>query len=423
MSELGYQADSGLVTWGSLLAETHETNPDLQWPKSIDVFDRMRREDPQVKSVLRAVTLPILRTEWAIDGTGCRDEVVEHIANDFGLPVKGKPSVAPLRTKGRFSFKEFLRLALLELVYGHSIFEQVYRFDERGRAHIGKLAWRPPRTISSIDVASDGGLVAVKQYGRLGSADVEIPVDRLVVFVNEREGANWVGESLLRSAYKMSILKDRVLRIQALTAERNGLGLPVVTSAPPPEGESFEEIVKWLDEQIKANLKLAKDARAGEAAGASLPHGATLQFVGVTGKLPDTDGPIRYYDEQIARAVLAHFLNLGTETGSWALGSTFANFFTDSLNAVAQHIAEVTNQHVIEDLVDQNWGTAEPAPRLVPAAIGEQQQVTAEAIKALIESGAVVVDAPLRAHVRDKYGMPVEDPATAQTRSAEEAAA
>jgi hypothetical protein len=54
--------------------------------------------------------------------------------------------------------------------------------------------------------------------------------------------------------------------------------------------------------------------------------------------------------------VLAHFLNLGTETGSWALGSTFANFFTDSLNAVAAHIADVTQQHVVEDLVDLNWG-------------------------------------------------------------------
>jgi hypothetical protein len=368
----------------------------------------MRREDPQVKSVLRAVTLPIMRTEWTLDGAGCRDEVIGHVAKDLGVPVKGRAFVAPLRTKGRFSMKEHLRLALLELVYGHSFFEQVYD-QSTGQTHLAKLAWRPPRTISDIEVARDGGLVSVQQYGTSGKRDVRIPVDRLVAYVNEREGANWVGESLLRAAYKMFVLKDRLLRIQALTAERNGLGLPVVTSAEPPETDSFEDAVKWLDEQIKNGLAIAKNARAGDAAGVSLPYGATLKFVGVDGKLPDTDGPIRYYDEQIARAVLAHFLNLGTETGSWALGSTFANFFTDSLNAVAQHIAEVFNQHVIEDLVDKNWGPTEPAPRLVPSAIGEQQQVTAEAIKALIEAGAVVVDDPLRAYMRDKYGLPVED--------------
>ncbi len=425
MAEIGYQADPGVVSWGTLVAWTHETNPDLQWPLSIDVFDRMRREDPQVKSVLRAVTLPILRTEWVLDGTGCRDEVTAHVAADMGLQVKGKPAKAPLRTKGRFSFREFLRLALLELVYGHSVFEQVYdQSSEPGRAHLAKLAWRPPRTISDFEVAKDGGLVAVKQRGTAGGREVRIPVDRLVVFVNEREGANWVGESLLRAAYKMAILKDRVLRIQALTAERNGLGLPVFIAPDFPEGMDDDVALAWMDEQIEKGLELVKAARAGDDAGASIAHGAQLQFVGVQGKLPDTDAPIRYYDEQIARAVLAHFLNLGTETGSWALGSTFANFFTDSLNAVAQHIADVINQHVIEDLVDANWGSNEPAPRLVPAAIGEQQQITAEAIRALIECGAVQVDEPLRAYVRDKFGLPVEDPSTAVPAplTAEEAA-
>lgn len=403
MPEIGYQADGRLLGWGGLVGDTHETNPDLMWPLSINVFDRMRREDPQVKSVLRAVTLPILRTEWAIDGTGCRPEVVAHIAADLGLPVKGQPYSAPLRTKGRFSWKEHLRLALLELAYGHSFFEQVYDQGATG-THLAKLAWRPPRTISEIKVARDGGLVGIRQYG----VTELIGVDRLVVYVNEREGGNWVGESLLRSAYKMSILKDRLLRIQALVAERNGLGLPVYTSAAPSESLEYDAAVEWMDEQIDNGLAIAKNARAGDASGISLPFGAKFELVGVVGKLPDTDAPIRYYDEQIARAVLAHFLNLGTETGSWALGSTFANFFTDSLNAVAQHIADVTQQHVIEDLVDLNWGPNEPAPRIVPAAIGEQQQVTAEAIKALIESKAVIVDESLRAYVRDKFGLPVE---------------
>jgi len=406
MAEVGYQADPRLIGWGSLAAETHETNPDLQWPMSLDSWDRMRREDPQVKSVLRAVTLPIMRTDWVIDGTGCRPEVVAHVAADLGLPVKGQAFVAPLRTKGRFSFKEFLRLALLELVYGHSVFEQVYD-QSSGSTHLAKLAWRPPRTIADFEVAADGGLVAITQHARAGRTRPRLTVDQLVVFVNEREGANWIGESLLRAAYKMWLLKDRALRIQALTAERNGLGLPVIIGAAPPEDMPYEKLIEWLEERVAENLKIAKEARSGDAAGVSLAHGETLQFVGVTGKLPDLDKPIRYFDEQIARAVLAHFLNLGTETGSWALGSTFANFFTDSLNAVAQHIADVTNQHVIEDLVDHAFGQTEPAPRLVPAPIGEQQPITAEAIKALIDCGALTKDPQLEEFLRAKYGLPV----------------
>ena len=439
MPEIGYQADPGLTGWGALLSWMTERNPDLQWPQSVDVFDRMRREDPQVKSVLRAVTLPILRTEWVVDGSGCRDEVTDHIADDLGLPVKGQPFVAPLRTKGRFSFKEFLRLASLELVYGHSFFEQVYTIDEQGLAHIGKLAWRPPRTISQIEVARDGGLVAVRQYGVDGGlanptfgartyGDIRIPVDRLVAFVNEREGANWFGESLLRAAYKMFILKDRVLRIQALTAERNGLGLPVY-KAPPLPAEAvdwtFDQAAKWLDDQIEAGKKLATEARAGDAAGVGLPNGADFSFMGVMGRLPDTDALIRYYDEQIAAGALLHFLSLGGDnaTGSYALGETFATFFTDSLNAVAQHLAEVIQQHVIEDLVDTNWGQAEPAPRIVPAVIGETQPITAEALKSLVEARVIFPDASLEAWTRAKYGMPVKDPATSTAQATQGAAA
>ncbi|MDI9889965.1 phage portal protein family protein [Microbacterium sp. IEGM 1404] len=430
MPEIGYQADPGVVTWGTLLAWVGEKNPDMQWPNSIDVFDRMRREDPQVKSVLRAVTLPILRTEWVLDGSGCRDEVTEHIARDLGVGIKGKPYVAPRRRKGRFSFKQFLRLALLQLVYGHSIFEQVYTIDASGLAHVHKLAWRPPRTIADFEVAKDGGLIAVKQHGTAGAPDVRIPVDRLVAFVHEREGANWVGESLLRAAYKMFVLKDRVLRIQALTAERNGLGLPVVISAEPPESDDFDKAVEWLDEQIKNGEDIAKQARAGDAAGVSLPYGADLKFVGVTGKLPDTDQAIRYYDEQIARAVLANFLNLGgnNSKGSYALSDVLGSFFTDSLNTIAEDVADVIDQHVIEDIVDLNWGPEEPAPRLVPAPIGERQQITAEVLKALIECRALIVDEPLRAYVRDRWGLPVEallagETVDAAETEAEEAAA
>lgn len=427
MTEIGYQTGN-LTGWAALIDAIHEDNPDLIWPLSIDVFDRMRREDPQVMSVLRAVMLPIQRAEWSLDATGVRPEVAQHVADDLGLPIKGQPFVAPLRTKGRFSFAEYLRLSLLALVFGHSVFEQVYRVDAFGLAHLHKLAWRPPRTIAEFIVARDGGLEAIVQHG-VGTnsqngvitasplGGIRIPVSRLVVHVNEREGANWTGTSLLRPAYKMWLLKDRVLRIQALTAERNGLGLPTYTAPPPPDDDNttFEQLVDWMDKEIERGLDIAKNVRAGDAAGASLPHGAILKFLGVEGRLPDTNSPIRYYDEQIARAVLAHFLNLGTETGSWALGSTFANFFTDSLNAVAQQFAVVTQQHVIEDLVDVNYGPTEPAPRLVPATIGAEHPATAEAIKALIECGALSADPALEAHLRGLYGLPVKDDVAAET--------
>jgi hypothetical protein len=286
------------------------------------------------------------------------------------------------------------------LPFGHSPFEQVYRIDEPrpGGAHLAKLAWRPPRTIAGFNVADDGGLVAIEQYAPAGKTLTRpIPVDRLVVYVLEREGGNWIGRSLLRNCYKNWLIKDRLLRVQAQTIERNGMGVPRYTAGA--EGED-----------LTAGLAIAKSWRSGEASGAAIPNGAHLDLVGVTGTLPDANTPIRYHDEQIARAVLAHFLNLGTQTGSWALGTTFADFFTLSLQTLAQQIADVASQHIVEDLVDVNWGEDEPAPLVGFEEIGTRQTATAAALKALLDAGAIFPDRELEESLRQLYGLPPAQP-------------
>jgi hypothetical protein len=83
VSEIGYQV-TGQGYWQHL---EEETTPELAWPLSISVYDRMRSQDPQVGSVLRAVTYPVRRTRWWIEPNGARDEVVEHVAADMGLPI------------------------------------------------------------------------------------------------------------------------------------------------------------------------------------------------------------------------------------------------------------------------------------------------------------------------------------------------
>lgn len=416
-SEKGYASNES-SWWGG--TEEIEKTPELIWPRNIEIYDQMRRQDAQVISVLRAVMLPIRRTGWRIDPNGARDEVVELVADDLGLEVAGRPERPVRRTRDRFSWTEHLHLALLMLVFGHSPFEQVYRIDDQGRARLRKLGWRPPRTISAIKVASDGGLVSIEQGASLGgSRDTKMDVDRLVMYVNEREGGNWLGQSLLRPAYKFWVLKDRLLRVQAQTVDRNGMGVPVYTGAEQPISGTAEEQEKRAAADISQGLNIARTMRSGNNSGASIPFGAKLELRGVSGTLPDADVPIRYYDEQIARAVLANFLNLGGDNskGSYALGETFADFFTLSLQTVAQDIASTTTQHVIEDLVDLNWGDSEPAPRLVFDEIGSRHPATAEGIRALVECGALTPDAQLEQHLRTIYSLPPADASTERKRA------
>lgn len=403
--EIGLGTVASQAWWSDV--EVEET-PELQWPLSVRVYDRMRRQDAQVSSVLRAVTMPVRRTPWRIDPAGARDEVVEMVAEDLGLPIVGEDSAPARRRRDRFSWSEHLRMALLCLTYGHMPFEQVYRVEgpRPGQTRLRKLAPRMPRTLTAINVAKDGGLVSIEQEG----VRRPIRVDRLVMYTHDREGGAWTGTSLLRPAYKFWLLKDRVLRVQAQVIERNGMGVPVYTAA---QGET----------DLTKGQQIARSHRSGEAAGAAIPHGASLALKGVEGTLPDAEKVLRYYDEQIARNALGHFLNLGTQTGSWALGATFADFFTLSLQTVAQSIADTANEHVIEDLVDVNWGRDEPAPRLVFDEIGSRHAATAEAIKLLIDAGALSRDQPLEQHLRQMYGLPArsgeEPPAAAEPESEE----
>lgn len=401
VSELGFGNVNPAGWWDAI----DEPTPELRWPNNVRVYDRMRRTDTQIQSVLRAVTMPVRRTSWRISPNGARDEVVAQIAEDLGLPIDGADPEPPVRTRDRFSWNEHLRMALLSLVFGHMPFEQVCRLDARGRVRLRKLAPRMPSTISEFDIARDGGLRSIVQdppawtnptellRRQKPPTAVRIPVERLVMYSNDREAGNWQGQSMLRAAYKFWLLKDRVLRIQAMTLDRNGMGLPLYKGAA-------------RNEDLTAGLKMATDWRSGEAAGAAVGNGADLLLRGVEGDLPDADRVIRYYDEQMARAALLHFLNLGTQTGSWALGSTFAEFFQMSLQTVADDIKAVVNPHIIEDLVDWNWGPDERAPLLICDEIGSRHPATAEAIRALVDCGAILPDRELEEAVRQRHGLP-----------------
>jgi hypothetical protein len=166
------------------------------------------------------------------------------------------------------------------LTFGHAFFEQVYRFDESAnRFRLRKLAPRMPGTISEIQVARDGGLEYIRQHSSgqsgfsartnlYGLQSPQIPVDRLVAYVNDQEGGNWLGRSYLRSLYKHWLRKDRLLRVDAINAERNGAGVPLAY-APP----------NATKDQMKELSALARSYRAGESTGGALPNGSELRII------------------------------------------------------------------------------------------------------------------------------------------------
>jgi hypothetical protein len=410
-AEVGYA--SGTPGWsGSPLfglkgwpEDPSEQNLDLLWPLSVKVYDRMRR-DPKLAQVLSGWIHPIRSTAYTLDPAGCSDQVAREVSEDLGVPIMGDDSKqAPSRAKGRFSWKNHVRHACLAFTYGHMPFEILCDPDllaSTGKARLRKLAPRMPQTLEYINVARDGGLESIQQYpsGFPGEPVLGpvIDVSRLVMYVNEREGGAWAGQSLLRPSYGPWYLKQDAMRTHAVSIRRNGMGIPV---GEAPEGAGKTQI----DEIAKA----AQALRAGEYAGGAVPHGGKIRLLGVEGSLPDVLGFIRYCDEQMAGSALQEFLKLGSSSsGSRALGETFLWQFAMALNAAAEDlIADTTNEHVIADLVEWNYGPDEPAPRIVPTQIDVESQAVAQSVAALVSAGAMQMDDELHAYLRQTLGLPL----------------
>ena len=289
---LGKEIGHGNLTvapWSAFNDVTEEVVEFADYQLAVRTYSQMLN-DAQIEACMAAVTLPIRRWKWFIDPNGASDEVVQFVADNLNLPIEGEDDGPKRRAKGRFSHEKHLVHALQSLPFGHMYFEQLYDIRD-DRAWLKKLAPRMPATISEIAVASDGGLEYIRQWpsgrtdmgnawivsGVLGLQAPKIPVDRLVAYVNDQVGGNWVGRSVLRSLFKNYTIKDRLLRVDAIKHERNGMGMPIVTT---PEGAS--------PAQIAQASALAQRYKTGEAAGGALPAGFELHLKGTEGSIPDT---------------------------------------------------------------------------------------------------------------------------------------
>lgn len=409
----------GLV--GSRWLETWEDTKELVWPASTVAFDKMRRSDGKLSAVRQSYRRPIVKAAspahgCRLDGDGCDPGVVANVAANFGLPLPGEARVR--RHRAGINLRELVSHALLALDFGHMPMETVYTVGKPldgvpvtrrlgnglGEvANLRKLAPRMPRSLTEIVVDADGGLAGVgqdvpridPQTGRTtGQYDRRIiPVDRLLYFINEREGAEWAGQSIHRAAYKHWLIRDALLRLGPQIVERNGMGVPVVTY---PEG---------ADRALA--LEIAKGFRAGDEAGIALPAGWALDLVGVNkGSTRDELPLVKYHDEAMGKSSLTLFLDLGHDAGARSLGDTFLDVFGLALAGCAEDIADTITDYAIRDFVELNYGEGEPYPRLVFGDLMERPELAPEGLKTLVDAGLIAADEPMRKYVRARHGLP-----------------
>jgi phage gp29-like protein len=413
-SELGF-GGSGV---GYLLTNlgADEYLPELSFPRSIAVYTRMRRSDATVQALELAINLPIRATDWDVQPAS-NDPTAKEAADLVYDNLFGGMT---------HTFDDFLRDALLALFYGFVVFEKV--FEERDDYIVWrKFAARHPQTIERFLFDETGGLAGVRQVGfdpRGRFRQVDIPIEKLLVFIWRRELGNPYGVSVLRAAYKHWFLKDLAYKLQAIALERWAVGIPV---GKVPAGTS--------EQDKQTFLQMLEAMRGHERAAMVLPEDYSVELIGAEAGQRANQAfveAIQHHDTMIVKAALAQFLNLGTgDVGSWALSRDHSQLFLMGLNAVAQWFADHINRYAIPQLCRLNFGedfTDFPELTFADLRLVLQREVLAEAVSKLVQTGILKPDRSLQEWVRDVFDLPplpeeqpeeVELPAPETTASSE----
>lgn len=406
---------TGTLNFLGYLTDIDEYNDDFKVNETAFAkYEQMRRGDPQVYALLSAIGLPVRSARWDVTAPELDPQPLEKEASDlvrenlFG----GLEYTAPSKLTVCQSFDSVLSHALLMLPFGSAAVEEIWAIDQ-GKVRLARLSPRMPRTYWRWHVDTDGEtLVVLEQIAYRGS-EMEFwttPADKLTIFSFQKEGSYFAGRSMLRAVYKPWFFKTNLEKIEAIAAERNGMGVPVGIHAPNASEEDRKLLNQWVT-QIATH----------EALGLGLPNGAEFKLVGVAGHTYECDTAIKRYSQEITRAGLASFLDLGTtDTGARSVGDTLQEFFLDAEQTLADSIAWHMNTGFVRRLVDFNYpgkfGRGKLRYPQVKASDVQAISVVAliEYLDKLAQASLIQPDESLEQHLRTKMGFPPAQPKTAR---------
>jgi hypothetical protein len=371
--------------------------------QAVRTYRTMTRSDASVKISLRAGKTPVLGGTFYIDAFDEQEQnqVIQEFV-DFNI---FHATTSP--------FLQTLEDILRMFENGFQVLEPVYELREwspkkssptanrRAYTMLRKLSPRPSTTISEFLYDDNGGPAGVKHVAinaKNATKEVEIPIEKLMVFTFDRDGGNLEGESILRSAYQHWFYKDIFYKIDGIQKERHGTGVPHVELPPG-----------FTQKDIDAAWTLVRGIRTNEEAGIVTPPGYKVSFAKVEGQLTNALESAAHHDNMIMKNVMVQFLNLGMEGsgGGRATGATAADMFLKSMRYIGNMICDSFNRYLIPNLVAYNFPT-DQFPQMKVRNIGEVKdlQQWATAMANLVQQGLITMDLETEQFIRNIVDMP-----------------
>lgn len=381
---------SGTESYGGYTAEEYLSS--LRGSQRADIFDQMRRSDPQIKMILNAVKNPIKAASWAVE------------PGDDTPEAKADAELVEQILFKDIAWKQFLNEALTVLEFGFAPFEITHKVVLNSRRFgsynsLRKLGWRSPKTIERFHLDSSGGLEKLAQYayGDTGKI-VDIPAQFLLLFTLDREGSNYEGISALRPCYGSWFRKNTYLKLNAIGIEKAAVPTPI--GKYPAGAENSKQYLNFVN--------VLKAYTTHQANYITIPEGWSIELNNNTFDPQKVEISIDNEDKRMVKAFLANFLELGMNgSGAYALSNDLSDFFLGGIEHIAGLICEGINQDLIPNLVKMNRGPRETYPVLKASGISDKAgKELAEVLEILVRAGLLDKDDLLVEHVRRRFNLP-----------------
>lgn len=368
---------------GNRILNADELNVSLRGSNGIKHYRHMRDDSPNVGAVMYAIEQTLRDIKWKVQP-----------ANDSEAAKKEAEFVEQVLEDMEHSLDDYISEATSFLTFGFVIHEIVYKrrlgrnkLNKKkhskyvdGRLGVRKLAPRAPWTIREfVDIEGKGSEIDyIKQLNSRSTEETNIPYNKVIHIKTTTINGEPAGRSILRNSVSAWNMLRRVqeLEIQAITREWNGVPVARIPS------EYFAEDADDNQKLVKSAMDSAvRDLVLNEQAGMVLPSDTYMDIDGKPTNVPlvsiellasqgtrniDTQAVIKNYEHAIVRSVMAEFIMLGTEGGSYALSKTKNDLFFRSLESYINTIFDALNRQLIEQLWDLNALDYDLMPKLVP---------------------------------------------------------
>lgn len=373
-----------------------EYNSKLQGIFGLQKYDQMRKSDGTVRGSLRALKIPALTGQWFVEPYDHIDLTEEQIA----LCKRQADWIWCNLTKHMsITWHQVLVESLLMCDFGYYMFEKVWEnefIDGELMTVLTKLGPRHPMDVKAWHFDAHGGPLRVIMYPNatsIGTQDVPIDIEKLLVFTFDREAGNIEGVSMLRSVYKHWYFKEQLYKIDAIQKERHGIGIPIIVL---PVGFKPED--KTIADELGRNI------RTNERAHITLPPGWEVSMLKLEGNLTNAMDSIEHHNDSIREAFLTHFIPDGAREDDLVM-------YFKAARTIADILCETFNTYLIPQMIRYNWPDTVYYPQLKVRRIGETAdwRTLSFAIRNLIGAGALIPDRPLEDLLRMEMDLPPVD--------------